>query len=105
MYQGRRPVQVLDDAAVEEDGPDPFPQPRNEDDIWMQRQVEEARARLAQDQDWLRREVIRNERAMNQRPDRPEPVPRIHLGVGRNGLQQVGIWDAVMRRYIIRDEE
>ena len=86
---------MLDDAAVEENGPEPEPQPRNGDYVWMERQLEEARARLA--------ERARMER--NQRPDRPEPAPRIHLGVGRNGLQQVGIWDAVMRRYIIRDEE
>ena len=91
---------MLDDAV-------PEPQPV-EEDTWgnfVRREMERTRAieaiQAAREAGERDREMLRG----NQRPDRPDRVERIHLGVGRNGLQQVGIWDPVMRRYNIRDEE
>lgn len=66
---------VLDDAAVEEAVPEPAEEPW---DDFVARQ----RAR----------EVLQAAR-------------RVDLGVGLNGVRRVGIWDPVMQRYNIRDEE
>lgn len=86
---------MLDDAAVEED----IPQPREDVDNWFRREIDERRIRLAENPDWLRNEAARNERAGIGR------VERVYLGAGPNGVGRVGIWDPVMQRYIIRDEE
>lgn len=86
---------MLDDAAVEED----IPQPREDVDNWFRREIDERRIRLAENPDWLRNEAVRNERAGIGR------VERVYLGVGPNGVGRVGIWDTVMQRYNIRDEE
>lgn len=72
MYLNRRPVQVLDDAAVEEDVPEPEPQEDDPEpwDEFMER---------------IRRQELEHDRV--------------------RGVRRVGIWDPVMQRYNIRDEE
>lgn len=71
---------MLDDAAVEEDGPEP----RNEDDVWMERQIEAARARLRENREWLNHEAIRNDRVPRAEG---EAVARRHaLATGRRVL-------------------
>ena len=96
---------MLDEALAE-----PQPEPAPVEEPWDQFMERIRRQELERDR---AREAIQAARAAGERDramldaqrPRPEPVPRIRLGEGVNGRQQVGIWDPVMQRYNIRDEQ